>query len=87
MEDEAEDSEDEEYQQLGRNWLMVHENVKLQRFQTFIIWLILVVFLSFLFLSYKPRSGKSQQLIRPEVGEECLESHGSGWQNLSSCGV
>ena len=37
MEDEAEDSEDEEYQQLGRNWLMVHENVKLQRFQTFII--------------------------------------------------
>ncbi len=60
MEDEAEDSEDEEYQQLGRNWLMVRmSNFKDSRHLSF------GCFVSFFFLlSYKPLS-ESQELIPP----------------------
>ena len=78
MEDEAEDSEDEEYQQLGRNWLMVHEYVKLQRFQTFIIWLFLVVFFSFLFLSYKPEVVNLSNSSDPRLEKNALRAMEAG---------
>lgn len=57
---------------------MVHEHVKLQRFQTFIIWLILVVFFSFLFLSYKPEVVNLSNSSDPRLEKNALRAMEAG---------